>query len=148
MDKQVKISRMETNHYPLIPGLYARGFGDQAWPQDWYDIPQFDPDGNWILFEGQEPVGFLISFLSNHVPYISVVTVIKEKQGKGYGRKMLLQAIGHWTQKGYEKIRIHVNKDRLPALSLYESMGFKRVGENDEDFELVLWMDKYTSYRA
>lgn len=114
---------LSENEYNLIPDVYADGFDDAPWAMDWYQIPEFNAETVWVYKENGKIVGFIISFLSNEKPYISVLTVKQSYQRKGIARKLLNHTLGYW--KAYDSIYIHVDHDRKKAFELYKSVGFK-----------------------
>ena len=66
--------------------------------------------------------------------------MIDEKcQGKGYGREALKQIITYFKENGATNMRLSTKESNINAIHLYESFGFQRTGEmNDEEtvFEL------------
>ena len=66
--------------------------------------------------------------------------MIDEKcQGKGYGREALKQIITYFKENGATNMRLSTKESNVNAIHLYESYGFQRTGEmNDEEtvFEL------------
>ena len=66
--------------------------------------------------------------------------MIDEKcQGKGYGREALKQIITYFKENGATNMRLSTKESNVNATHLYESYGFRRTGEmNDEEtvFEL------------
>lgn len=49
-------------------------------------------------------------------------------QRRGCGRGMLLGAIGHATRSGGSTLTLEVRGSNLPAIGLYDSLGFLEVG--------------------
>ena len=66
--------------------------------------------------------------------------MIDEKcQGKGYGKEALKQIIAYFKENGATNMRLSTKESNVGAIHLYESYGFQRTGEmNDEEtvFEL------------
>lgn len=48
---------------------------------------------------------------------------------RGYGRELLTEVCGHLARKG-KSVTLFVNDFNAPAVSLYESLGFERIGMN------------------
>jgi predicted GNAT family acetyltransferase len=48
---------------------------------------------------------------------------------KGFGRALLREVCGHLSRKG-KSVTLFVNDFNQPAIALYESLGFKRIGVN------------------
>ena len=126
------IEVLKLKDYYLIPDVYARGFFEKPWEDDWYDIPQFNEHTMWVYKEGMIK-GFIISFIIRGKPYISVLTVIPEYTRKGIASKLLGHCIDYWSEK-HDDIYIHVEKDNLPAIHLYKKYGFVTVNEDDNEY--------------
>ena len=63
----------------------------------------------------------------------------EECQGQGLGREALKQIIAYFKENGATNMRLSTKESNVNAIHLYESQGFKRTGEmNDEEtvFEL------------
>ena len=63
----------------------------------------------------------------------------EEYQGQGLGREALKQIIAYFKENGATNVRLSTKESNVNAIHLYESQGFKRTGEmNDEEtvFEL------------
>ena len=62
--------------------------------------------------------------------YIHSVTTFPEFRGKGYATIMLKTLIALYSGK---RLTLHVLKNNLPALKLYDKLGFSTYGEYTED---------------
>ncbi len=85
-----------------------------------------------------EIFGFLISFISKGVPYISVVAVKQEEQHKGIATNLIKHCLDYWTRNDYEGITIHVDHHRKPAIKLYKKIGFEIIEEREEDLYMKI----------
>lgn len=61
------------------------------------------------------------------------ISLYKPFRSKGYGRKMLGMLLDILRQKGFRRASLAVQKDNY-ALGLYESCGFVRISENDQEY--------------
>ena len=77
------------------------------------------------------PVGFLDLGLGDEGNNVSDVYVDPVHRRKGWGRKLLAQAI---ESTGAKKLTLQVDVENDPAIRLYESMGFQFKQEDS-------WMD-------
>lgn len=68
-------------------------------------------------------------------PYLSNLCVDDNYRGKGIGRALVrcVENIAHHTW-GYNRMYLHVDEDNLPALSLYQSEGYRDVGHRWNPF--------------
>lgn len=130
------ITVLQEHAYHFIPNLYAESFSDTPWPEDWYAIPQFDKDANFVAWDLEKPVAFVVSFMTKGMAYISVVATVPEYRGKGIARGLIERALSHWRDKGVKEALIHVEPERKAALALYKRLGFYEVGEKEGSIEL------------
>ena len=126
------IEVLKLEDYQLIPDIYARGFSEDPWEDDWYEIPQFNEHTMWVYKEGMIK-GFIISFIIRGNPYISVLTVVPEATRKGIATKLLDQCIDYWSEN-YDDIYIHVEKDNFPAINLYKKHDFVILREDKKEY--------------
>jgi ribosomal protein S18 acetylase RimI-like enzyme len=66
------------------------------------------------------------------------VGVTPEQRGKGYGRQITLQALNRLRELDKEKVRLRVHAENMPAIGLYESLGFE---VEEETTDLIVWRD-------
>lgn len=66
-------------------------------------------------------------------------------RGQGIGRKMLLQLLAEGEKMGVEEFTLEVRKSNVPAIRLYESLGFAAEGirknfyERPKEDALIMW---------
>ncbi len=89
-------------------------------------------------YKGTELIGFLISFISQSKPYISVIAVQPEHQRNGVGIQLIDEAIKYWSNIDHKSIRIHVSFERKNAFELYRKIGFEVLGRDEDSYELSL----------
>lgn len=58
---------------------------------------------------------------------LAKMAVSPKAQGKGIGKKLCLAAIGYARQLGVRKVWLESNRILTPALTMYESVGFREV---------------------
>lgn len=66
---------------------------------------------SWLTWDGRRV----------HMQYFAILPVI---QGKGYGRK-LAEASMSFARTFQAPVKLEVHRDSIPAVKLYQSMGFK-----------------------
>lgn len=65
------------------------------------------------------------------------IAVRPEMQGRGLGRKLVEFLLDELKKQGFNGVHIVVNKQNIKALRLYDTFGFRNVGEchlYDQDF--------------
>ncbi|MGL4452754.1 MAG: GNAT family N-acetyltransferase [Sarcina sp.] len=76
------------------------------------------------------------------------IGIIKGFRDKGLGRELMKKIIDESKMYGYKSLEIDVRKDNIPAIKLYEKLGFKKRRELknalilDEKKITVLQMEK------
>ena len=76
---------------------------------------------------------------------ITTMGVKPNKRGLGYGKKLLSVLLKHAEKRGIGEMTLEVRKSNIPAIKLYESLGFKIYGkrknyyaDNHED-AYIMW---------
>ncbi len=64
------------------------------------------------------------------------ISLYKEYRGQGIGTRLMENMLALLKEKGYERASLAVQKANY-AVRMYEKVGFKTVGENDEEFIMV-----------
>lgn len=59
--------------------------------------------------------------------YINRLAISLLEQGKGYAKLGIKYIEDYATKNRFESIRITVNEKNIPAISLYENLGYKKV---------------------
>jgi ribosomal protein S18 acetylase RimI-like enzyme len=76
-----------------------------------------------------EPVGLLRAGEVDGAGDITAFGVLPEHRGKGFGRRMLTEAVRLLANQGFERVLIEVATDNANALGLYQSCGFRIISE-------------------
>ena len=88
-----------------------------------------------IILIDNKPVGiYVVHITENGDLFINEISILKEYQHKGIGRKILEEQLNENRQKGIRTI-LQVFKDN-PAKTLYEELGFKVYGENETHYQM------------
>jgi len=81
-----------------------------------------------IALDGQKLIGYCLFQIAGNETEILNIAVKPEERGKSYGRKLLEFIFDVSVKRNSENIFLEVAKNNEKALSLYERLGFKRVG--------------------
>ena len=92
-------------------------------PYNWFsdDSAVLEKAADTYMFISE---GELIGAVSCYGNEIDDLFVSMSKQGKGYGRELLLWAINHIREKNSEPITLHVAEWNQRALKMYQGVGF------------------------
>jgi len=96
--------------------------------------------GHWMraIYADGQAVGFVLTFDDPTEGYFLWRFMIAEgHQRRGIGRRAMQQVLEHWRELGATAARTSVVPSNTGATRLYESLGFRLTGE-EEDGELVM----------
>lgn len=97
----------------------------------WWPVPDFERETGWMVLVDGEPAGWLEYHEEDYVWYPSVafdIALTTSVHGRGYGRRALALAIGHFVAKGHHRFTLDPNVANERAIRCYASLGFERVG--------------------
>lgn len=87
-----------------------------------------------ILIDNKLVGVYVVHTTENGDLFINEISILKEYQNKGIGRKILEEQLKENRQKGIRTI-LQVFKDN-PAKKLYEKLGFKVYGETETHYQM------------
>ena len=81
-------------------------------------------------------VGYVGSYSVCGECYITNIAVLPEYRKRGIGEKLLSALIDICINENSAFLTLEVRKSNLPAISLYEKLGFECVGERKDFYEM------------
>ena len=87
-----------------------------------------------ILLDNKEVGIYVVHITENGDLFINEISILKEYQNKGIGRKILEEQLKENHKKGIRTI-LQVFKEN-PAKRLYEKLGFKVYGETETHYQI------------
>lgn len=90
-----------------------------------------EPEGMIVLEDGGKPIGFLwlFTFFNKYreswIGQINYIHIDKKFRGKGYGDKLLKEAMKYFKNKGVKGVRASVMTANDASVKLFEKAGFK-----------------------
>lgn len=111
--------------YALAQSLFCK----EDWPDIYDSIKHCVPEHSQVIWgHNNEVVAFaIVTHVADKVAQISFCGVNPQFQGKGYGSKLLKEAIKSIFQADYTAIRLIVDGWNVDARRLYERLGFRVI---------------------
>ena len=91
------------------------------------------PCGIFLLSENSNVAGYCWTYttgdFAHSIGTIGMIGITPTYRGKGLSRQILLAGMNYLCTSGVQDIRLDVDGCNAAAIGLYESVGFKKVGE-------------------
>lgn len=103
---------------------------DDPWPEP-YVVSELIAPGRFhrILVD---PAGMLVSYLFSAWQYLDLhilkIATLPAHRGLGFGRRLMIVAEEHAVEMAGETLTLEVRTTNTPAIRMYESLGYDRVG--------------------
>jgi aminoglycoside 6'-N-acetyltransferase len=97
----------------------------------WWVDGGYDRDRGWVMEVAGRLAGWVEYSEESHEWYPSValdIALTTALHSRGYGRRALRLAVGHFLAKGHHRFTIDPNVENERAIRCYAAVGFKRVG--------------------
>lgn len=91
----------------------------------------------WVIELNKTIVGFIIVSLRSQECHVLNLCIAQEFQRKGWGRKLLEQALQHAKQQGIGIAYLEVRRSNSRAIALYKNMQFHLIGERKDYYPTV-----------
>jgi [ribosomal protein S18]-alanine N-acetyltransferase len=106
-------------------------FGPDAWrpAQFWGELARV-PESRWYVVAraGEQVLGYAGMFLVGPEADVQTVAVARTAQGRGIGRRLVGALVDQARARGATVLHLEVRADNVPALGLYEQLGFVADG--------------------
>jgi ribosomal-protein-alanine N-acetyltransferase len=118
---------MVEDELPFIAAVDARAYPYPWSEQIFRDCPNVGY--NCLVYEDEQGMlGYGIMSMAVGEAHILNLCVMPEKQGRGYGREILLCMLDLAKARNTETVFLEVRLSNEPAKRLYERVGFNEVG--------------------
>ena len=115
--------------------VYIKDFGE--WKDDYCLVADLDGEivgAVWVRIISGEIKGY--GYVDNQTPEFAI-SLFKEYRNKGIGTQLMSRMVDYLRGKGYKQTSLSVKKENY-AVKLYKKMGFQVVGEDKEDYLMLL----------
>ncbi len=90
------------------------------------------------IYDGDRMVGYVMVIYDYDIPEYDIwhMMIDDSQQGKGFGRAAMQLALDYIAQKPFgesNRVALTCNKENPVALRLYQSLGFRLTGNEDDD---------------
>jgi ribosomal-protein-alanine N-acetyltransferase len=119
----------------VLAQIHGECFQD-AWNEESFKALLFkDSFFGFLLKFQQKPIGFVLC--NSPADEIELITlcVLTDFRNKGCGRYLLENVMTHAEQRASKKIFLEVSKNNTKGISLYESLGFQKIGIRKEYYQ-------------
>lgn len=142
------IRKMNHNDIEFVAQLEKECFS-RPWSKQSLKKEIDNPNSLFLVHEEkQKVIGYIGLYLIAEEADITNIAISESYRGKGYGRKLLTEAMNQVFSGDYHAVTLEVRKSNLAAIHLYQSMGFKVEGirKNFYDFPTedayIMWKRK------
>lgn len=86
----------------------------------------------WLLCDGAEVVGVLVSFVEPDHVFVENVAVAPAARGRGHGRTLLEHAERQARERGLSQVRLYTNAAMTENIAMYPRLGYVEVGRRSD----------------
>ncbi|MCC6004758.1 MAG: ribosomal protein S18-alanine N-acetyltransferase [Thermofilum sp.] len=129
---EIRVRKIEPGDLFYIAEIEEKVFGLDAFPF-YYLFQLYEACRDFFLVADYKglTIGYIVSCLEDKRLHIHSIAVIEGFRGKGIGKKLLEETVKLANNVGVKEIYLEVKTQNIPAITLYEKMGFKRVGTRE-----------------
>lgn len=86
---------------------------------------------------GSEPAGYalLLYRSTSTLARLYSIATLPVARGKGVGRRLMAALERSATKRGCDRLRLEVREKNTPAIALYESLGYRRIGRYEDYYQ-------------
>jgi ribosomal protein S18 acetylase RimI-like enzyme len=92
----------------------------------------------WVRVISGEIKGY--GYIDENTPEFAI-SLYKQYRNKGVGTQLMASMITHLCKNGYKQTSLNVKKENH-AVRLYKKMGFEIISEDNEDYLMLLNLEK------
>lgn len=89
----------------------------------------------WVIEENTQLIGFIFISVNQEECHIYNLAVDKRHQHRGWGRKLMEQALDYAKNHGVHLVYLEVRETNARAMALYKTLGFEVIGIRKDYYE-------------
>jgi GNAT superfamily N-acetyltransferase len=99
----------------------------------------------WVLTEAGALVGVLVLVAEPDHLLLDNIAVAPDRQGRGYGRRLLAFADGEAARRGYPELRLYTHEKMHENLAIYRAHGWEEYARaNEAGYDRVFMRKRLT----
>lgn len=135
MPNECVIRRMTDADVDAVAAIEAATF-PTPWSRDAFASEMRNVAARYLVAElAGEVIGFAGAWIILDESHITNIAVLKDHRGHGYGRLLTAGLLQYLSNLGAAYVTLEVRKSNTVAQSLYESLGFVRLGVRKRYYE-------------
>ena len=150
MSNKVAYSVNRSNASEIAAHLLRVDAGFQPTLSSRVDIPAYaqklhDRAVRFEAWMGEVLVGLVASYCNQPdggKAFVTSVSVWPESQGQGIAVQLMRQCIEHVRSLGFSQMELEVDQRSLPAVALYQKLGFNKLCSSDSTLTMEMTLGK------
>lgn len=131
---EVRLLNLDPTQAEMAAGIHREIFGTAGWSAaDWLALLGVPGAFGWLLIsaEDEEPLAFLLGRHAGGEAEVLTLGVRDFARAQGLGRRLVELFQQYLREQDVPVAYLEVAESNLAALSLYRSLGFKKVGRRE-----------------
>jgi ribosomal-protein-alanine N-acetyltransferase len=144
--REVSLRPFVWSDLPLVLKIEQASF-PSPWKSEFFLKELCNPYGRFLVAEQEgQVIGYICTWLVADEGQILNVAVHPDHRQRGVGRLLVRETLAETCQRRARSVSLEVRKSNLPAITLYEKLGFREVAvrrgyyENGEDALLMVYV--------
>ena len=125
----IKIKVMTAEHIPQVAAIEKLCFGTAAWSENSINSELYSDFSLWLVAEDE---GVVVGYVGSQTVFPETdmmnVAVIPQRRREGIAEVLIDSLIIALKRNHCSSLTLEVRASNVPAISLYEKMGFRQVG--------------------
>ncbi|MBE6943483.1 MAG: ribosomal-protein-alanine N-acetyltransferase [Ruminococcaceae bacterium] len=126
---------MNLAHIPAVAGLERENFS-LPWSENVLTSELSNPLSLWLVaLDGERVIGYIGAQIVPDEADMMNLAVEEKYRRNGIGKALVKQLLKRLQERAVRSLTLEVRVSNLPAVSLYEGLGFKTVGRRPNYYQ-------------